>query len=360
MATKRANTEVTKSPSDVENTTKRSTRQNMKRCNVCMQQIMFDFVDDENLTVMCRKCNDRYHSKCVGLASDFVYNLIQNSKKGWLCYGCSCDTFKYVERMEERLTNVEKQVQLNTHNLKQTTASIELGLGSLDEKYDGLINRLTEEIEALKNQITSDGLAINNDEIVKTVTEATLRNLQGSVNSTTHNNDMKYIHALQRKNNLMIQNIPQDPRETKESLIDKVMKLSNALGVSLQPQNVSIAMRLNNKIQTQNDSQIEVPVVLVKFCDVAIKDELFDAYISKIINKSPVTQQALGYKSSERIYINHHLSPELANLKRKAVDLKKKGKIAKVNVRYNNIRVNINNKWHKIDTEEDLLQLNAP
>lgn len=360
MASKRGNSEVSKSPSETNTVNKRSTRQKMKRCNVCCEQVPLNFVEEELATVMCRKCSDRYHCKCVGISSQFFYNLIQNSKKGWLCYSCSSDSFKFVEKLEERLTNIERQVQINTQNVQQITSSIEHGFRSMDEKYQAITERLLQEIDSLKNKIHTDGLALSNDEIVKSVTEATLKNLQGSVNSVSHNNDIKYIHALQRKNNLMIHNVPQEQRETKEALTNKILKLCSSLGVAVQHQNITIVMRLNNKLPTQNNLQHETPVVLVKFCDAAIKDEIFDAYLTKIMNKTPLTQQAFGHGSTQRVYVNHHLSPELASLKKKAIELKKEGKIDKVNARYNNIRVNVNNTWHKIDTHEALLQLTVP
>lgn len=358
MANKRCNSDVLKSPSDTEFVKKRITRQTMKRCNVCTEQISLDFVGEENVTVMCRKCSDRYHCNCVGITSQFFYNLIQNSKKGWLCYGCAQDSFKFVERLEERIDELERQIQINTHNIKQTTSTIERSLVAMDEKVISITESLMEEIQTIKNQITRDNLTMDNEEIVKTVTEAALKNLQCPPRSIRQNNDMKYIHALQRKNNLVIHNVPNEPHESKDSLTGKILKVCSALGVETHSQNISIAIRLNKR-QTQNTSttsntQHQIPAILVKFCDSAIKDEIFDAYIAKITNKAPLTQQAIGYRSMQRIYVNHHLSPELANLKKKAIDLKKQGKISKVNARYNTIRINVNNKWFKVDSPEAL------
>lgn len=357
---KRANSQVTKSPSEVAPTPVkiRVTRQSMGRCNVCTEQITLDYAGEENLTVMCRKCSTRYHCKCVGISSQFFFNLIQNSKKGWLCYGCSQDAFKFVQKLEERITNLEHQVQLNTHNIQQLTTSVDSGLEAIDEKYGGITERLNEEIQILKNKMSGESLSMNQDEIVKSITEETLRKLHQS-KSTSQNDDMRYVHALQRKNNLIFHNVPNEPLETKESLTKKVLKVCNALGVEVQPQNVSVAIRLNKKPSTRDNirpahSQPDIPVVLIKFCDAAIKDEIFNAYLDKIMNKAPLTQQAIGCQSSKRIYINHHLSPELARLKQKAIGLKKEGKVMKVNARYNYIRIYINNQWHKVDSTEGL------
>lgn len=114
MATNRSNTQVLKSPNepiDGPAPLKRNARQGMSICKVCDTAVTLQFQGEKSLSAVCRSCNDKYHANCIGLSSAFVFKLVRSSKKGWLCYSCSHGTFKFMHKLDERLSNVEQQVK---------------------------------------------------------------------------------------------------------------------------------------------------------------------------------------------------------------------------------------------------------
>lgn len=56
----------------------------------------------------------------------------------------------------------------------------------------------------------------------------------------------------------------------------------------------------------------------------------------------------IGLGNNKRLYINHHLSRELLQVKDKSLGLKRRNVIQKVNARYNAVRIVINNTAHKV------------
>lgn len=339
MATKRANSQVLKSPSDLAGSgvsSKRATRQNMSTCKVCEKPVTLQFQGEESVSVLCRKCNDRYHANCVGISSEFVFKLIQNSRKGWLCYSCAQDSLNFMQKLEERLSIVEKQIQQNSIQVQQINSSFDAALKSLDDK----IETVRQEIQ--ESQPTSPLTTESINDIVRHVTDKVLESMNGGSGSSEA--DLKYVRDLQRKNNLVISNVPINNHETQITLKQQALKIAHSLGVNLQLADIAVVIRLNSKANQTSSA------ILVKFIDAVMKHDVFDAYIKRVINKNPITFQAIGLQSTQRIFINHHISPQLAEIKRKALELKKDGIISKVNARYNNIRVFINNKWHNVDT----------
>lgn len=106
--------------------------------------------------------------------------------------------------------------------------------------------------------------------------------------------DLKYVRNIQRKNNLIFSNIPIVKPETQVSLKQQVFKVAHTLRVNLQPGDIAVVIRLNGK-PNQTSSAI-----LVKFSDEIMKHDVFDAYIKRVVNKSPI-----GMASSQRIFVNH-------------------------------------------------------
>lgn len=349
MAAKRSNSQVYKSPSESIAPTKRITRLNMPSCKVCDQLVSLEFKGDDSVSVLCRICNDRYHANCVGISSDFVYKLIQNSRKGWLCYSCSQDSFKFMNKLDERLKTVETRVAHNSQQIQQVNSTCDSAFKALDEKMGSIQDQFAQEIANLREQqqFGSSG-HVEMNEIVNQARDQVLQSINNDSVKASNEADLKYIRNLQRKNNLVIGNIPIDPHESQDTLKQIVLRIAHALGVNLQLQQIVIVIRLNKK-ENQSSS-----AVLVKFIDVVNKQEVFDAYIQRVFNKNPISLLSIGINSAQRIYINHHISPQLAEIKRKALELKKGNVIAKVNARYNNIRVFVNNKWHNIETMAEL------
>lgn len=346
MANKRNNCEVSRSPTDKEFPSKRVTRNNMQSCKVCAKPVNLEYVGEESVTVMCKMCNDRYHAACVGLTSDFVFKIIQSTRKGWLCYSCHQENFKFMTKLDERLSAVEKQVDLNSHQIKQVNTNADLAFNAINGKIVDSETKLRNEIRELREKIVSP-IDFNVDNFIKQTKDEIMQSMQSMNQDPTKASaeaDLKYVRNLQRKNNLVIGNVPIQNDESQESLKQVIIKIANALEVNLEPQHIVIIIRLNKKGDKSSSP------ILVKFIDAVIKHDVFDAYINRVISKNPISFNSIGVNSTQRIFINHHISPELAEIKRKALEFKKNDLVEKVNARYNNIRVFINNKWHNVDS----------
>lgn len=170
--------------------------------------------------------------------------------------------------------------------------------------------------------------------------------------------DITYLRDLQRKNNLLIQNVPSSPSE---NLKDIVKKVANACGSDLNPTDIASVMRLQTKPTTNPLSTPNRPrsndTILVKFVDTTVKDSIFDGYIKMLTDKKPLISTYIGFEGNTRIYLNQHLSPDLIKVKMRAVKLKEARIISKVSAAYNVVKVQYKDKWHKLYSFEQLQTL---
>lgn len=337
MSSKRGNEDLIEDTSEEHHQTKRSTRQNMPSCKVCKLTIALEFIDEDVISVMCRQCGDRYHGDCVGITSKFFYNLILTSKKGWLCHICQQDKFNYMNKIELKVDTISEKVQRNTVELASVKSSCETQFGLFAEKivqmeanYQAQIDEMKAKLELSKNPETNHN--------------------QGNTTNKDQQSDITYMRNLQRRNNLIIQNVPILDNEDKHKLKQMIIRLAHACGYELSSSDIVSVMRLKQN-RTQGQIEPRKPssnAILVKLADVSIKDDLFSCYINNVNNKTPITTAGIGASGSKRIYINQHLSPELVKVKLKAVKLKELKIIDKLTACYNVIKIFKNGIWHKI------------
>lgn len=180
-----------------------------------------------------------------------------------------------------------------------------------------------------------------------------------------------YLRSLQRRDNLIFLNIPEEKNETKSSLKTAIIKVAKACDFDLHYTEICSAVRLRKSNQNWSfrglfsriflslfpqQSNSSSPV-LVEFIDSNVKDSLFREYLRNISRNTPVTTAIFSGVDIKRIYINHHLSSDMVKIKQKAVELKKKGYLEKINASYNEIKVQRGNTWHTIEAVEQLEQL---
>lgn len=313
---------------------KRITRKNMKPCRICSLPISLEYNGDEGVSVMCKICNEKFHAKCLGMSVDFVFKIIQSSKKGWTCHGCFQETFKFMENLDQRLKAIEEKVEGNSEKIKIVNVRTEQSLIQLNDHIVNLESQLNNQIEEIRQLVRTNP-----------------PNPSNSVSDSSSAADIRYIRDLQRKNNLVISNVPIQNSESQDSLKLLVTKIAAALGCEMDTQQINVVIRLNKK------GDKTASAMLVKFTDEIIKQEVFSAYIATVTRKNPITFRSVGFQSDQRVYINHHISPELAEIKKKALELKKINVIGKVNARYNNIRVQIGGNWHNVTSMDQLKAL---
>lgn len=352
MGVKRNNEDLHKSPTnDSENLqvakSSRITRQSNMLCKVCNEVTRKESSSSEAILVTCNTCDDRYHGKCVGIVSFAFYEMIMNSGKGWTCYGCKQDNFTYMRKMDERLDAAISKINSHAQQIPQMTQSFDVGFNLIESRVSSFEQRMTSEIEAMKKQLQEHGSNESN-------------NHSGNSNRNSLTSDVTYVRDLQRKNNLIVQNIPPIDDENPMKLKQVMIKMANTCGYDLTPSDISAILRLrrqapNNGSQRMSTHKSEA--ILVKFTDVTIKDEIFRGYIQNITNKLPITTASLGLTGNQRIYINQHLSSELVKVKMRAVKLKELKKISKVTACYNVVKILVDNEWKKVYNTTQLQKL---
>lgn len=331
-----------------ETAAKKVTRNNMSAvtCKVCLEPIDLFFVDEDTFNVLCRECKDRFHGDCVGIGSKFFYNLIQKSKRGWACYNCVENKMQFMDNITDRVTTIERNVEKNAAVVSNLQASVDAAFGAMNERIDEVRQSLSLELVSLKST-SAPSLATQNS-------------------SQTCSEEISYVRALQRQNNLIIQNIPGLVGENPQLLKEKIVKIATCYGHILNINDIVIVVRLRGKPIVEGQSNVREILdrpfsnsLLVKFTDVSVKDEFFRKYIIAVSQKKFVTGASVGFPAGERIFINHHLSPDLSMIKMKASEMKKAGMISKISARYDCVKVFANNTWHKI-TNIEMLNMITP
>lgn len=344
MRGKRTNEDLLKSPTEVATPSKTSriTRQTTMNCKICKKPIHLQLSgdDDDDVVVTCRKCFDQYHGACSGVSGTFYHNMIENSSQGWLCYNCNQDSFNILARMNDRWNTVVDTVETHESKINTLASSTQSGFAAMEARATAFEDRMTSQIETLKVCLADYHTKLEN------VTENTER--ANNCQSSTHpSKDLTYIKDLQRKNNLIVQNVPLVDNENQQKLKDIVIKLANSCGCDISSMDIVSATRLRRNTENQNASAIS-NAILVKFVDVSIKDNIFKGYIGTITNKAPITSSVIGTGGNHRIFVNQHLSPELMKVKMRAVKLKQLKMISKISANYNMVRIYKDENWIKI------------
>lgn len=178
---------------------------------------------------------------------------------------------------------------------------------------------------------------------------------------------INYLRSQQRRNNIIINGIPTIPDENEHVLKNIFICIGNACGMNVPKDSICEIHRINRKpaprtvtsTSSGNSSQVNTKptAIFVRFVDYSrLKDELFFKYLELITKATRLTCNAIGLNTNNRIYLNHHLSGTLLQVKDKCVALKKLGVIKNVTSRYNFVKININDTWHKINDTNHLKQ----
>lgn len=357
---KRHSDDIHKSPSEITNPDKMTTRLRMS-CKVCKEPVSLEFEDEESFKMKCVGCGDRFHGPCLGITSTFFYNMINGSKKGWFCYNCNQDRLHKVQTLDEKFTLLSKTVEAQTKQLLNFQQLMNHGFDVVQEKVDEVIQvkindidkRMSDEFDAMRQRLLEYEKKLSNIGMP-------LSNPVPHSKLPT-NSDITYIKDLQRKTNLVIQNIPSLINENQNALKNLITKVASTCGTEIDPSDIASVIRLRKRnspgLVIDPHKALTHDSILVKFTDVSIKDEIFRGYIQNLSNKIFLTTSGLGLAGNTRVYINQHLSPELIRIKMKAVKLKESKVLTKVSACYNVVRVLYKGNWHKIFTMDQLTTL---
>lgn len=343
--------------------TRRVTRSTKPICRYCQKQISATDTAFPR-KVACIKCKDEYHVECLGITSEYVLFKIESKAISWRCYECQETTFKIAEGIQTEIDGLGDSVKKladQFYKLQNVTAAYESIAKELESRMESTARAQNERIEGLESKLND---MRDLPEIIQQL-RAEIDELRQSKTtpppaSKSTNDDVFYLRSLQRKHNLVIKNVPTSNNENEATLKEIVTKIGAVCGVEVKQDHIKSVHRMKRQTKsgsTQPGKSTDCPI-LAKFSEKDdIKSTFFMKYIGLIGKKTPLTCQAIGAQSTKRIFIDHHLSPELSEIKWKAIALKKANLIQNVIARYNIIKIHVENVWHSINNEQRLYEL---
>lgn len=336
-----------------------------KNCNECKRLAANNQGDEENFAMICQRCGDCYHSRCVGIQSSYIIGEIKKKSFRWSCFKCQMALLDSIDAYPSKMNEMNKSVQTFNQqfdDLRKLTASYEIAvrnLGTAVEAQKAEIVTLKNEMQTLKEEKAKVEDLIDLKEVVEQM-RAELNELKTKTLSTAApvdnlpqiQNQVNYLANQQRKDDLVIQGVPIITNEDKNNniLLGTVEKLAGGCGYQLKPEDVKKIYRMRQK----ENSDSPAPILVRFYSTTTAKEDFFLKYLEGI-KATPLTRSCLGLEPpNKRIFINHHISQELMTMKKKALDLRRDKKIDRVVTRYNMIRIEKDSTWHSIFTAQQL------
>lgn len=292
------------------------TRSQLSLCKICEKPV------EGTKTVSCWVCLLPFHHSCIGITEIFV-NYLQQNSVDWACYLCEKSTSDSVNK---KLDNLQAKLNQNKRDL------------------EAKINR----IEA--NQKTQVATV---DKIIETVTKV---NKINDHKFTSITNDIVYLQAQNRNKNFLISGIP---KEEGENLKTVIVKIATYLKYRVAAEDILKVHRIKNKNTAQQlDANRNSEQVLLVFTRIEVAEGFFSSYLELISTKQYLTSDKIGFINNKtRLYINKQLPPALNQLYIAAKKLKQEGKVQRITTKTTTIAMQINGKWFKVSSEEQLRKL---
>lgn len=312
----------------------RNLRSKSDSCRICKSPI--DLVSANEPSVQCHKCGNAFHCSCAGVSNNFFVFYIMQKSSPWFCYTCHCETLECaassvsaVKKIEDAAAKMNKDVQsLTTEVLKMRSSE-----GSWKQEFELRIDSVIDKKIEEKLQSLPQPIVTNHTPPIDGVSGA-----------MAHSS-----HSSYRKN-LVISGLPETDNEDTVRVIKKLARHMNYT----QSNYMDNCFRVDRK--RSNDSG-NPATILLKFTTELARDAFLKCYFT-YIRKRRLTPQDIELPGDQRIYINEHLNPILQPLLRKAVSLRKEGRIEQVSSHSTHLSVKINangrTKWLRIYDETGL------
>lgn len=321
------------------------------RCSECSKTLDGRTKESEK----CFKCKAEAHKTCAS-------KILGVKSQRFQCKKCSSSG--EVSRPDHNTSSMAEMIEMSS-KIDRVLAN----QGKFEEKLTSIENRfigLDTKINAMETKITALEVSVETmDPLVKFTSdkmhdlEARIKRLESSVkrhdkNSTEEtrkiseiSKDVEYIKEKNRRHNVEIQGIPQQPNETSLVLINYVTRAAFHFGIEIDKTNI----RNIHRIPTYNGNMPQP--IIVSFTSIVLRDQLLQKVYD---NKNGLTGENIDLPTKQRIFIATHLTPQKKELFKKARDAKKKDGVAYVWERHGNIlaRATEVSATIKIKTEEDI------
>lgn len=131
---------------------------------------------------------------------------------------------------------------------------------------------------------------------------------------------VEHLQMGLRKSNLEIKNVPKKNNETKEDLIEMVMRLSSTIGGNLRKEDIKDIYRVRGKKEPHN------PLIILETSSCLVKTDILKLCKSfNVRTKSKICAKHLGFRTSEDtpVFVSEQLTPRGSRLHFLARDLAK-------------------------------------
>lgn len=306
----------------------RTLRSNMESCRICKGST----TPQTEPAVKCSECGDLFHLSCAGVSANFFSFYIQQKKKAWHCYTCDCEHREATKANAIAINNIE----------------------SLANHVSDQVKSISTELLKLKNQDNSwkQEFECKISDVIDQRIEEKLSTIRGdpapqhSTQATTHSNT---ANAYSR--NLIITGIPEHENE---NVIAIVRKLAKQINFTL-PNFIDNCFRIKKKSNTNANPR--PPTILLKFTTELGKDSFFNCYFS-YIKKRKLTPNDIDMVGEDRIYVNEHLNPDLNPTLKRALALRRDGKVLQVASHSTHISIKMTSngrpKWFRVKDVKSL------
>lgn len=248
------------------------------------------------------------------------------------------------------------------HKLQHITSAYEQTVTQLSNKIDALEKETNDKVINLQMQLDELRNAISNPSDISEMKEA-LNQLKSEIweikksskthsigNIAKHEEHINYLHSVQRLDNLVIQGVPEETNENETKLREIITKIAGICGVLLTPASIKSIHRIR-QTRPKKSTNTRPNAILLRLTEGShAKEQIFLKYLELVAAGRPLNCQMIGMSQGTRIFLNHHLSRELLQIKDKALILKREKVIQKVTPRYNTVKLQIKDKWHKIES----------
>lgn len=194
-------------------------------------------------------------------------------------------------------TAVQKQelneIKVNLHEIQATNSSIETSISVLASQNEEFQKRI-DQLETEKKKDREYIMALEDK--------------------------IEELHRVSRKNNIEIKNVPKRSPESREELIETVLKLSSNINLKMEVRDIKDIFRLKGK---QGD---KTSTIIVELGSTLLKNDLLRKTKSfNIKNKNKLQAKHLGHRTDEDtpVFVSEQLTPRGARLYFLARDLVK-------------------------------------
>lgn len=253
-------------------------RKTMKTKKVFCAQCKLEANDEKEECIECDKCAKTYHAMCTKLDKKQYEHLLHNEEEDYVCHKCNVNDGVNSATVTEQLLRMEAKL----NKLDQLTESMNF----LSSKFDDLMNGISANKKKIDN-VEKENFKLKNE----------IKTLKDSV---------KMLNDQRVKNDCIVNGIKTDEGVT---AVNAVLKLSEAVGVSMNEANIEEAYFLKKR-NTTNPHQS----LVVKFSSKTSKNKLMEAK-SKLKDND----------NTKNVYINDFLSKESMELFNYAKTLKTVG-----------------------------------